>query len=432
MKKFLYVLLFGGAGVFADDPVYFDVAASYPSDELALKEFLKVSRMLGNSSGFNTYSKKLKKIEEDSAKTIAERIHCDASQILFTPSATVSNNIAILGVAYKNPKCHLITSKIEHKSVLSVFRYLESIGYSVTYLSVDAHGQVDLNELEASIRPETRLVSIQSFNSEIGSRQNLKTISTIVHNHKNIVFHSDVSQSFGKYQIDFSLLDLATFSGYKIGAPKGIAALYIKDRSVLSPIMFGSGDELLPGTKPTALIASFATAVKNFKFDSAKVEKNFLVLKEEIEKIPDVVVNSDTPSHVLSVSIKGVLLKDLIEALEGWAFSSGCSCSGQGESEVMQAIRQAIGKYLSCTLRISFPDKIDSKILVKFAKKLKEEVERLRKLKTVDSGCESDEKKMDPLKSVLKTISETIGIEKTDEKSSLTQEPEKLKEEPVK
>ena len=105
--------------------------------------------------------------------------------------------------------------------------------------------------MKKSIRPTTRLVSIQSFNSEIGTRQDVAAISKIIKNskNKNILFHSDISQAFGKYPTDFSVLDMATFSGYKIGAPKGIAALYIKDRKKIAPIVFGSDDKLFPGAK---------------------------------------------------------------------------------------------------------------------------------------------------------------------------------------
>ena len=134
--------------------------------------------------------------------------------------------------------------------------------------------------MKKSIRPTTRLVSIQSFNSEIGTRQDIAAISRIIKNskNKNILFHSDISQAFEKYPTDFSVFDMATFSGYKIGAPKGIAALYIKDRKKITPIIFGSGDELFPGSKPTTLIAAFAKAVEVYKFDSKIVAKNFYIL----------------------------------------------------------------------------------------------------------------------------------------------------------
>ncbi len=382
---------------------YLDYAASAHINEESLKEFIKISKLDGNSSGFNSHAKKLKEIENESAKIIAKKIKCNADQILFTNSATMSNNIAILGVAYKYPGCHLITSKIEHKSVLNVFKYLENSGYKVTYIDVDRYGNLNLDQLKRSIRPHTRLISVQSFNSEIGTRQDVAAISQIIKDsgNKNILFHSDISQAFGKYPMDISVFDLATFSGYKIGSPKGIAALYIKDRSTISPIFFGSGDELFPGSRPTALIAAFAKAVEVYKLDLKVIKKNFLSLKQEIQKIDGVYINSEKPSHVFSVSIKGVLLKDLIDRVKTFSFSSGCSCLGQGESNVKEAIDPE-GKIPSTTLRISFSDKVPTKNLIDFAQKLKVEVEKLRKEKSVSDNCEKSETDQ---KDLLKSLS---------------------------
>ena len=370
--------------------VYLDYAASAHISKESLDKFNEVSKLDGNSSGFNPHAKKLRQIEDESAKIIAKKVGCSADQILFTNSATMSNNVAILGVAYRYPGCHLITSKIEHKSVLNVFKYLEKSGYKVTYIDVDRYGNLNLEQLRKSIRPETRLVSIQSFNSEIGTRQDVAAIAEIVRSNPLVLFHSDISQAFGKYSTDFSLFDLATFSGYKIGSPKGIAALYVKDRQKISPIFFGSGDKLFPGSKPTALIAAFAKAVEVYKLDSDIIEKNFSTLKREIEKIDGVYINSEKPSHVFSVSIKGVLLKDLVDRMEKFSFSSGCSCLGQGESNVKEAIDPE-GKLPSTTLRISFSDKVPEKNLVNFAQSLKAEVEKLRKEKSVSDNCEKQE-----------------------------------------
>jgi len=378
----------------SQNSTYLDYAASAHINNESLKKFIEISKLDGNSSGFNPHAQKLKQIEIESAKTIAKKIGCNSDQILFTNSATISNNVAILGVAYKNPGCHLITSKIEHKSVLNVFKYLEKSGYRVTYIGVDRYGNLDLEELKNSIKPTTRLVSIQSFNSEIGTRQNVSAIAGIIKNSpsKDILFHSDISQAFGKYPTDFSVFDLATFSGYKIGSPKGIAALYVKDRKRIAPIVFGSGDELFPGSKPTALIAAFAKAVEIYKLNSKIIEKNFYVLKKEIEKIEDVYINSEKPSHVFSVSIKGVLLKDLIDRMQDFSFSSGCSCLGQGESNVKEAIDPK-GKLPSTTLRISFSDKVLEQNLIDFARRLKIEVEKLRKEKSVSDNCQKEDQK---------------------------------------
>jgi cysteine desulfurase len=390
MKKF-FALLFLNFCAFAigDEPVYLDQAASFSASEEALEAFLKVVRLDGNSSGLNTHAERLKKIEERAARVVANRINTKPEQLHFTSSATVANNIAILGVAYKNPGCHLITSKIEHKSVLNVFRHLEKSGYKVTYLNVDRYGNIDLEQLRKSIRRDTKLISIQMLNSEIGILQDVKAIGKIAQRH-GILFHTDAAQAFCKYDIDVEAMhiDLLTVAGHKIGAPKGIGALYLRDPSRIQPILFGSGDEFFPGSKPTELIAAFATAVQNFQWDREKIVKNFSALTAELAKIEKIHINSSTPSHIISISIAEVLLTDIMEHLKYYSFSAGCSCTGQEKSNVMEAIDPE-NKLPSCTIRVSFSDSIEPQKLKEFARKLKIVVDQLRQEKSVGKGCES-------------------------------------------
>jgi cysteine desulfurase len=392
-----------------NEVVFLDYAASSPINASALEEFNSVSCIKGNSSGFNSHAKILLNIENQSAEIIAQKINAKPDQIVFTNNATMSNNISILGVAHNYPGCHFITSKIEHKGMLNLFKHLENSGYGVTYLDVDSSGNVNLEQLSRSIRNDTKLISIQTFNSEIGTIQNIKIIGDIAKKH-GILFHSDAAQSFCKYAIDVKdiNIDLLTISGYKIGAPKGIAALYIKDKSKLQPIVFGTGDPFFPGTKPTSLIASFASAVKNYRFDEAKVTKNFHILVSELLKINNIHVNSSTPSHVLSVSIGGVLLKDLLKEMKNYSFSAGCSCLGQGQSNVIQAIDPE-GKLPSCTIRISFSSEIEPENLIEFVQTLKKTVERLRGGKTVRVGCQS-ENETDNLNNRLNKIKNSLNL----------------------
>jgi cysteine desulfurase len=386
-----------------------DYAASAPINKKALEEFNFVSRINGNSSGFNFHAKILLDIENKSAEIIAKKINATPDQIVFTNNATMSNNISILGVARNYPGCHLITSKIEHKGVLNIFKHLENSGYRVTYLDVDRFGNVDLEQLTQSIRSDTKLISIQTFNSEIGAIQNMKAIGDISRKH-GILFHSDAAQSFCKYDLDVDDInvDLLTISGYKIGAPKGIAALYIRDKSKLQPIIFGTGDPFFPGTKATSLIASFASAVKNFHFDKTNVTRNFHTMVSELSKINDVYVNSSTPSHVVSVSIGGVLLKDLLKHMKRYSFSAGCSCLGQEQSNVMQAIDPK-GKLPSCTIRISFSDETKPKELIQFVQTLKKTVEQLRSGKIIKIGCQSEDETND-LNDRLKKIKNSLNL----------------------
>jgi cysteine desulfurase len=375
------------------DATFLDYAASDVISNEALREFCSVSRLYGNSSGINKHAKILRGIEEESAKTIAEKLNARPEQILFVNNSTMANNIAILGVAYNFPGCHLITSKIEHKSVLSIFKRLENTGYRVTYLDVDKFGNVNLEQLSKSIRSDTKLISIQTFNSEIGTMQNMEAIGEIARK-RGVLFHSDAAQSFCKYELDAEKtnVDLITLSGYKIGAPKGIAALYIRDKSRLRPILFGSGSQFFPGTKSTALIASLAAAVKSFRYDMARIRQNFHILTKELKKIGGVCINSTTPSHVVSVAIGGVLLKDILKEMKDYSFSAGCSCMGQESSNVVQAIDPE-RKLPTCILRISFSDKVDPADLIAFAKRLAKVVITLRRGKSIGIGCESVDEK---------------------------------------
>lgn len=371
--------------------VFLDYAASWAVSDAAAVKFLEINKLCGNSSGINPHAKYLKHLEMQSAKILADKIGAEPEQIYFTSGATAANNIAILGVAYKNPKCHLITSKIEHKSVLNVFRHLEKSGYKVTYLDVDKHGNIDLEQLERSIKQNTKLISIQMFNSEIGTLQNITAIGEIARKHK-ILFHTDAAQSFCKYDINISRMniDMLTITGHKVGAPKGIGALFVRDIDKLQPIMFGSGDELFPGTKPTALICAFAEAVKNFKFDKEKVTQNYILLKQKLSKIKGVYINSSNPSHIMSISIEGVLIDDLLERTKEYSFSAGCSCLGTNQSNVIQAIDPE-GKLPQTTIRISFSDHVDENSLLKFADEIKSVIEQLRKEKSVTKSCEKEQ-----------------------------------------
>jgi cysteine desulfurase len=161
----------------------------------------------------------------------------------------------------------------------------------------------------------------------------------------------------------------------------------VRDSSQLQPILFGSGDALFPGSKPTELIAAFAVAVQNFKWDREKIKRNFEVLTTELTKIEKIHLNTAQLSNVVSLSIEGVLLTDLLERLKNYSFSAGCSCTGAERSHVMKAIDPK-NKLPSCTIRVSFSDFTEPQQLKKFAQKLKIVVDQLRQEKSVGNGCQ--------------------------------------------
>jgi len=405
---YIFKLFYTLSYIEATEPVFLDFASSYEVNDLAIQEFVRVSKIKGNSSGINSHAKYLKQLEYNASNVIASKIVANNDNIIFTPSATMSNNCVILGVANRYHKCHFITSKIEHKSVLDVFKYLEKNGYKVTYLDVDSSGKININQLKNSIRRDTKLISIQMINSEIGVKQDIELIGKIALNNR-VLFHCDASQGFCRYDINVDLMniDFLTISGHKIGAPKGIAALYVRNIDELKPILFGSGNIIYPGSSPTALISAFAAAVQNFEYNNEKIISNFYILKNELEKIKNIYINSVEPSHILSVSIDGVLYQDIIERMKNYSFSTGCSCNKNGLSNVITSLDKSRPP---CTIRVSFSDKVNAEVLVKFAQELKLVIDKLRSEKIIDNGCQNAVKQYKGYSNVLQKIHELLQI----------------------
>jgi len=202
---------------------------------------------------------------ETAREVIAQSINASQEEIIFTSSGTESNNLAIKGVAFANKKRHLITSMIEHRSVLDVIKSLEKKGFKASYLRVDEEGFVDIEGLKREINNETLLASIQYVNQEIGTIQNIEEMGKICAE-EGILFHVDAVQCYTKIPIDVKKLhiDLLSISAHKIGGPKGIAALYIKKGLKLNPIIEGSYNEfgLRSGAENIPGAIGFARAVE--------------------------------------------------------------------------------------------------------------------------------------------------------------------------
>ncbi len=184
---------------------------------------------------------------EMARERIAGVLNCDSAEIVFTASGSESNNMAIIGAARANRERgrHVITSKIEHSSVIKAFDALEREGFEVTRVGVDACGRVDIKELESAIRPDTILVSIHYVNNEIGTVQDIEKIISLVKS-KGALFHADAVQALPYFKIDLQALnaDFMSFSGHKLYAPKGVGMLFIRNGSAIEPIIHGGGKEM--------------------------------------------------------------------------------------------------------------------------------------------------------------------------------------------
>ncbi len=279
------------------------------------------------------------------AKDIFARIlKVNARELYFTSGGTESDNLALIGCAMANQRSgrHIITTKIEHPAILETCAYLEKQGFEVTYLGVDRNGIIRMEELEASIRQDTILVSIMHTNNEIGSLQPIAQIGKRIKElNPKCLFHVDAVQGFGKARIFPKKMgiDLMSASSHKIHGPKGVGLLYVSDKVKIVPINFGGGQQknLRSGTENVAGIAGMALAAKTL-YDNLDAEviglyelKQYFV--EGLSKIPETQVNGFTDGrsapHVISFSVRGIRSEVLLHALEdkGIYVSAGSACA---------------------------------------------------------------------------------------------------------
>lgn len=251
--------------------IYLDNAATSAIDARVLEamEACQTAKMMNASSPHKLGIVAARAIEK-TREIIASKIQSKAEEIVFTSGGTESNNLAIMGVAFANRMRgkHIITSGIEHSSVLETTRWLETQGFKVTCLKVDKEGFVSPRDVEKAIKKETVLVSVMHANNEIGTIEPIKEIGMICRS-KNVYFHSDACQSFAKTEINVisQNLDLVTFNAHKIHGPKGIGALFVRKGTKIDPILHGGGQEggYRPGTQNTEGIVGFGKAVEIFE-----------------------------------------------------------------------------------------------------------------------------------------------------------------------
>lgn len=329
----------------------------------------------GNPSSMHKKGFDAEKYIRKARETFAGILKCTEREIFFTSGGTESDNMAIIGAAMAANRRgkHIITTKIEHPAVLESFEYLAGQGFEAEYLPVNGAGQLEPETLKAALREDTVLVSVMYVNNEIGSLQPVAELGRIVKEAgKDIVFHVDAVQAFGKYRICpyKENIDLLSLSSHKIHGPKGVGALFVRDKTRILPVSFGGGQQkgLRPGTENVPGIAGMALAAREIYEDlDAKTERMYGLkdyFTEEILKLDGTVVNGLTgrqsAPHVVSVSFDGITKSEvLLHALEdrGIYVSSGSACSSNkpAVSETLKAIgvkRELLGS----TLRFSFSD----------------------------------------------------------------------------
>ncbi|MGC8942844.1 MAG: cysteine desulfurase family protein [Caldisericia bacterium] len=282
--------------------IYLDNATTTRVDDEVIKEMeIYFKEIYGVPSSIFSHKDGLiaKEAIEKVRNLISQKLNKKGGEIIFTSGGTESNNLIIKGVAYKLQEKgkHLITSPIEHLSVLNVMKNLEREGFEISYVPVDEYGFVNLNELKKLIRKDTILISIQHVNQEVGTVQNIEEIGKIAKDN-GILFHTDSSLGFPYFDIDLEKIniDFITITPHKFYGPKGVGAIYVRDLNKIKPILNGGYNEfnLRPGTENVPSIMGFGKAIEIFnKEDVKKIEnlKRYL-LNRIVKEIEDIRINS--------------------------------------------------------------------------------------------------------------------------------------------
>lgn len=356
-------------------PIFLDHHATTPLDPEALREMMPFfTEDFGNpSSRHHAFGWKAEAAVELARMRIAHLIGCSERELIFTSGATESNNLAIQGALKASPlrSKHLITTTIEHASVLEPVRALERSGVAVTWIDPDSEGKIDPRDIELALRPETVLVSVQLANNEVGALQDIESIARVTHA-KGAVLHSDASQAVGKIDVHLGRLkiDLLSFSAHKMYGPKGVGALFVRRRDPrvsLEPITFGGNQErgLRPGTLNVPAIVGFGKAAelaeRRWREDQALTQALRERLWRGLKQIyPRAVLNGPEKErlpHNLNVQLPDQDGETILAALEGVALSSGSACTeadhkrshvlmamGLNDEEIQSSLRFGIGR----------------------------------------------------------------------------------------
>lgn len=325
--------------------IYLDYASTTPINENVLESYYKlIKENYANSDSIHEEGSKAANYLKQARKQVANLLHVKENEIIFTSGSTESNNLAIKGVAfaYQNRGKHIITTKIEHPSVLDSCKQLEEyFGFEVTYLNVDSTGKIDLNELKNSLRKDTILVSIMAVNNEMGSIQDIKTISKIIKENSNALYHIDATQAMCKEVLDYNLADLYNFSSHKFYGLKGSSVLVKKEKVRLVPLLSGGQQEsgYRGGTSNwmahVMLAKSLRLGLENHEsyYKYVKELKDYLL--NSLKKIDGLVVNSpiDSSAYILNIYIKNKRGEVIVNALSnlGIYVSTKSACSSRSK-----------------------------------------------------------------------------------------------------
>lgn len=364
--------------------IYLDYSATTKVDKDILKVFNKVCKNnYANSNSSHKIGLESNKLIENSLDEISRLLCVKPNEIIFTSGASESNNLAIKGIAFKhqNKGKHIITTKLEHSSVIATLSYLGSMGFDVQFVNLLEDGTVDINHFKSILRDDTILVSINAVDSELGIRQPIEEIGSILNSYPNCTFHTDMTQCLGKDNIDLKDVDLASFSGHKIFCFKGIGALYKKEGIEIEPLIHGGRSVTIyrSGTPQTELVVSMSKAISNalYNLDTKKKYVSSLnkIIKDEISRYKNIYINSTNKSipQILNFSIIGVesdKFQKLLEEYEVYISTrSACTKSKDPSTSVLTVTKNP--ERATSSLRISLSYKTKKKEVKEFIKAFK-------------------------------------------------------------
>lgn len=388
--------------------VYLDNSATTKPSQGVCDIMVQAMHDYGNPSSMHRMGVKAEQYIKEAAAIIAGSLKVQPKEIIFTSGGTEANNLALIGTAMANRRRanHIITTRIEHPSVHQTIVYLEENGFKVEFAPVDSSGRIIKEQLYGMVKENTLMVSTMYVNNEIGSVQEINELVTEIKNRKkDLIFHVDAVQAFGKYRIypKREGIDLLSFSGHKIHGPKGVGALYISDNVKINPTVFGGGHQrgLRSGTENVPGIAGLGQAVKEIYTDfDQKIERMYGLKQHflwEVSKLEGVTVNGipaectntfeleqlkKTAPHIMNVSFKGVRSEVLLHALEdkGVYVSSGSACSSHHPTPSVTLAAIGLPKeLLDSTLRFSMSELTTKEEIDYTLEQIKELLPTLRK-----------------------------------------------------
>ncbi len=371
--------------------IYLDYSATTPVKKEVLETYEKVSlSYIGNPNSLHRLGVESKKLMDAATKQIAELLKVQENEVIFTSSASEANNLALVGVIEKYPNRgkHIITTKLEHSSILECVSYLEKKGYQIDYVNVLENGLVDLEDFQRLLSKDTILVSIHHVNSEVGFCQNISEIGKILKDYPTTIFHVDGTQAVGKIPVSLENVDLYSFSSHKFFGVKGCGCLIKKNQIELEPMIHGgkSQTNYRSGTPALPLMVATAKALRlaltNLDQKYQRVKEFSDILKAEMQKIDGVVVNSNENCipHIVNISVLGIKPETMLHALEEKEIyiSTKTACSRDSSNSLTLTALKKDASISGHSLRISISEITTKEEINSFVENFKICMEKLK------------------------------------------------------